>query len=49
MTKAELLIYYRRVLNHIWEGGSIWETRYAGRTEAYNIVALIASNLRREQ
>ena len=49
MTKAELLIYYRRILNHIWEGGSIWDVRNAGRAEAYNIVALIASNLRREQ
>ena len=48
-SKPLLLLYYRRVLDRLFEGGNIFDTRNTGRLEAYNIVALIASNLRREQ
>jgi hypothetical protein len=48
-SKPLLLLFYRRVLDHLFEGGNIFDTRNTGRLEAYNIIALIASNLRRQQ
>jgi hypothetical protein len=48
-SKQFLILYYRRVLDHLFEGGNIFDTRNTGRLEAYSIIALIASNLRREQ
>jgi hypothetical protein len=64
-SKPLLLLFYRRVLDHLFDGGNIFyanviHDRYkdgtiantvhnTGRLEAYNIVALIASNLRRAQ
>ena len=65
MTKAELLLYYRRALDHLFDGGNIFyalvihdrdadgkilnTVHNTGRLEAYNLIALTASNLRREQ
>ena len=45
----ELLEQYRRILDEIHAGGSIFYDK--GRLEAYKVVALLASNLRagREQ
>lgn len=37
---------YRRIMNHIHENGNIFYD--AGRLEAYKIIAVTASNLRKE-
>ena len=65
VSKPLLLLFYRRVLDHLFDGGNIFyalvihdrdadgkilsTVHNTGRLEAYNIIALIASNLRREQ
>lgn len=43
---TDVLAYHRRVLDRIHQGGSIWYD--VGRFDAYKIVAVTASNLRRE-
>lgn len=46
MNKHELAQFYRRILDHIHEGGNIFYD--PGRRAAYCIVALLASDLRKE-
>jgi hypothetical protein len=47
MTTEEILLYHRRVMDRIDEGGSIWYDK--ARLEAYAIVAKAASDLRHTQ
>jgi hypothetical protein len=47
MTVEEILLYHRRVMDRIYEGGSIWYDK--SRFGAYCIVAKVASDLRHAQ